>query len=87
MSAPKTDVEVIERLHHLSHVWKDVSVKFQQIAEDKRYSKDEREMVKVFREAVGAMTAELAEISTGVGTIAMYRKDAVIEDIVRALAS
>lgn len=86
MAIPKNDVEVIEELKRLINVNKTIVDRMNELGKDRRYPSKDLEMCRSLAEISEAWIESLSEIVEGVGTIAMYRKDAIVEDIVKALA-
>ena len=86
MAIPKNDVEVIEALKRLIRSNKIISDKMHELKNDHRYQSRDRCIAESLAEVSDEWIKVLADVVAGVGTIAMYRKDAIIEDIVEALA-
>lgn len=86
MAIPKNDVEVIEELKRLVRANLAISTKMHELEKDRRYSANDQGICKSLAEVSDEWVKTLSDIVAGVGTIAMYRKDANIEDIVKALA-
>jgi len=85
MSTPKTFLDVIAELKEISKGHGEYATSMEKLAEDTRYSRQERELVKILADYARRVEERIKDITSDIGSLAVAHSNVPFDDIIKAI--